>query len=109
MSKEKLQYGDVVSSLQKIVAQLEGGELSLEDSISRFQEGIRLVKEGEAILSDADRKIEQLLSEDGKTAPLKLGEAPTQAATPTTANPAVAPPAAKKPVPAPAEEDDVPF
>ncbi|MFT3707473.1 MAG: exodeoxyribonuclease VII small subunit [Archangium sp.] len=106
MSKEKLQYGDVVSSLQKIVAQLEGGELSLEDSISRFQEGIRLVKEGEAILADADRKIEQLLSEDGKTAPLKLGDAPTQA-TPAIAAPP--PPAAKKPAAAPAEEDDVPF
>jgi hypothetical protein len=63
-----------------------------------------LVKEGEAILADADRKIEQLLSEDGKTAPLKLADAPTQAA------PApVAAPSKKPAAPAAAEEDDVPF
>ncbi|MBL8915252.1 MAG: exodeoxyribonuclease VII small subunit [Archangium sp.] len=109
MSKEKTpargKYGEVVSRLQEIVSQLEGGELTLEDSIERFQEGIRLVKEGETILADADKKIEQLLSEDGKTAPLKLSDAPTPVAT-TSVAPAPAP---KKPAPAGSEEDDVPF
>ena len=49
MAKEKTsergQYGDVVTQLQDIVTQLETGELTLEDSISKFQDGMRLVKQ----------------------------------------------------------------
>ncbi len=112
MAKEKNaargQYGEVVSRLQQIVGSLEAGELTLEDSLDRFQEGITLVKQGEAILADAEKRIEQLLSEDGRTAPLKLGDAPAE---PVKAAPAVTGrKAAPAPVPAPsAEDDDVPF
>ena len=73
MAKEKSsrgQYGELVARLQELVGQLEGGELSLEDSLERFAEGVRLVKQGEKLLSDAERRVEQLLSEDGATAPL---------------------------------------
>lgn len=102
VSKDKAtksgQYGDVVTRLQEIVTQLEGGALSLEDSLERFAEGVQLVKQGEKLLSDAERRIEQLLSEDGRTAPLKVPDA--EAATGPR-------PAAKRP--GPAAEDDVPF
>lgn len=113
MAKEKSTargpYGDVVSRLQQIVESLEGGQLSLEDSIDRFQEGMTLVKQGESILGDAEKRIEQLLSEDGRTTPLKLPEGPVEA----QAKPAAAAPVARKPV-APAaavggDDDDVPF
>lgn len=100
------QYGEVVSRLQQIVEALEGGELSLEDSLERFQEGIGLVKQGEGILSDAEKRIEQLLSEDGRTAPLKVSEV----AAPEPARAASPPPPVKKAAPPPpAEDDDVPF
>ncbi|MFZ5445647.1 MAG: exodeoxyribonuclease VII small subunit [Myxococcota bacterium] len=98
------QYGEVVSRLQQIVEALEGGELSLEDSLERFQEGVGLVKQGEAILNDAEKRIEQLLSEDGRTAPLKVSETPAEP--PRQAPP---PPPKKAPPPPPAEDDDVPF
>ena len=112
MAKEKNtargQYGDVVSRLQQIVGSLEGGELSLEDSLDQFQEGITLVKQGESILADAEKRIEQLLSEDGRTAPLKVADAPVEVAKPVAA--VVAPPARKPVVVAhPADDDDVPF
>jgi len=101
------QYGDVVSRLQHIVEALEGGELSLEDSLEKFAEGITLVKQGESILSDAEKRIEQLLSEDGRTVALKVADAPVAEA------PKAAAPPVKKPVaapPPPADDDeDVPF
>lgn len=105
----KGQYGDVVSRLQQIVEALEGGELSLEDSLDRFAEGITLVKQGEGILSDAEKRIEQLLSEDGRTAPLKVPEGNEPAAA-SPARPAAArkPPAPVATAPA-ADDDDVPF
>uniref|UniRef100_UPI001E58427E exodeoxyribonuclease VII small subunit n=1 Tax=Myxococcus sp. AB036A TaxID=2562793 RepID=UPI001E58427E len=38
------QYGDVVSRLEETVGRLESGNLSLEDSLKAFEEGIRLVR-----------------------------------------------------------------
>lgn len=111
MAKEKNaargQYGDVVTRLQQIVEALEGGELSLEDSLDRFAEGITLVKQGEGILGDAEKRIDQLLAEDGRTAALKVPEGHE----PAPASPArpAAPAAARKPAAAPADDDDVPF
>ncbi len=93
----KLQYGEVVARLQQIVDSLEGGSLSLEDSLERFAEGVQLVKQGETLLTDAEKRIEQLLSEDGKTAPLEGGKEPA---------PAPSKPSKQK---APAADDDVPF
>ncbi len=112
MAKEKNaargQYGDVVSRLQHIVEALEGGELTLEDSLEKFAEGVTLVKQGEAMLSDAEKRIEQLLSEEGRTAPLRGAEggaepaaAPAPTKAPARKPAAVAPPAA--------DDDDVPF
>lgn len=105
-------YGDVVDRLSEIVQALEAGELSLEESLERFAEGVKLVKEGEALLSDAEKRIEQLLSDDGKTAPLKLPD-PKDATTPVApAQPRVAAkrPAATPPAPRSDDElDDVPF
>lgn len=70
------QYADVVARLREIVEALEGGELPLEASLERFAEGVQLVKRGERLLSEAEKRIEQLLSEDGRTAPLSVDEAP---------------------------------
>lgn len=110
MAKEKNagrgQYGEVVSRLEQVVQALEGGELSLEESLDRFAEGITLVKQGESILSDAEKRIEQLLSEDGRTAPLRVPDAPEVSA------PAIQKMPLKRPmvVQAPqVDDDDVPF
>jgi exodeoxyribonuclease VII small subunit len=104
MAKDKKQgqYGEVGARLQQLVEELEGGELPLEDSLEKFEAGIGLVKQAETILGDAEKRIEQLLSEDGKTTPLK--------AVPVEAAPAAKPVAApRKAVPTPDLEDDVPF
>jgi exodeoxyribonuclease VII small subunit len=103
VSKEKTErkYGEVVERLGEIVKRLEGGELTLEDSIAHFEEGMKLVKAGEQILADADARIEQLLSEDGKTAPLKLPD--TASSTPAASAARKAPPSKA------ADDDDVPF
>jgi exodeoxyribonuclease VII small subunit len=65
-------YSVVVERLDGIVTALESGTLSLEDALEKFAEGVTLVKQGEKMLADAEKRIEQLLSADGKTAPLEL-------------------------------------
>ncbi len=72
---ERSGYGDVVARLQEIVESLEGGQLSLEASLEKFAEGVQLVKRGEKLLAEAEKRVEQLLSDDGRTAALNPGEA----------------------------------
>jgi exodeoxyribonuclease VII small subunit len=106
-------YDEVVTRLEAIVAALEAGELSLEESLERFAEGVTLVKQGESLLGEAEKRIEQLLSEDGRTAPIEVKPASTDLKGGSTvqapARLAAAPSAAKKPVAAAADDDDVPF
>lgn len=79
---ERSGYGDVVARLQEIVESLEGGALSLEASLEKFAEGVQLVKRGEKLLAEAEKRVEQLLSDDGRTAPLNPAETPAPAAPP---------------------------
>jgi len=55
---------EIVSRLAKVVERLEGGGLSLEESIAAFEEGIRLARAGAAKLEEAERKVEVLLEGD---------------------------------------------
>lgn len=57
-----------LEKLEALVARLEGGELSLEDSLTSFEEGIRLTRECQQALRTAEQKI-ALLTENGETVP----------------------------------------
>lgn len=84
---EKSGYGEVVSRLQELVESLEGGQLSLEASLEKFAEGVQLVKRGEKLLAEAEKRVEQLLSDDGRTAPLNAAEAAAAPSPKTRARP----------------------
>ena len=43
---------------------LEGGDLPLEESIARFEKGVRLSREAQARLDAAEKRVEQLLGFD---------------------------------------------
>ena len=100
-------YGDVVQRLEEVVKKLEGGDLPLEESLRAFEEGIRLVRRGEQLLSDAEKRIEQLLVEGGEERVVPLPVAPSPGPQkPSIARPSE--PAAGASVPEP-EDDDIPF
>ena len=66
-------YEEIVARLAKVVERLEGGGLSLEESIAAFEEGIRLARAGATKLEEAERKVEVLLEGD-RTAPFSTQE-----------------------------------
>lgn len=66
-------YGEVVKALEAVVQRLESGELSLEASLEAFEQGIGLVRRGEKLLKDAERRVEELLAADGGTKTVPLG------------------------------------
>ena len=50
-----------MENLETIVTELEKGDLNLDDSISKFEQGIKIAKECNKMLEDAEKKITILL------------------------------------------------
>jgi exodeoxyribonuclease VII small subunit len=76
MSKNKGQgqsFESSLASLERIVANLESGELPLERALELFEEGVALARRCQDQLGDAERKVEMLLRERGeiKVAPFE--------------------------------------
>ncbi len=62
-SKEGKQFEKKLLDLEEIVAGLESGDTSLEDSLSLFEKGTKLLKDLTGILEEAERKV-QILTKD---------------------------------------------
>ena len=60
--------------LERIVADMEGGELSLEDMIARFEEGQKLIAFCGKKLDEVERRIEKLVKKGGKDVTVPLDE-----------------------------------
>lgn len=59
-------FENQMEKLEQIVAQLEKRDLSLDESVTKFEEGIKISKECNKILEDAEKKITILVNEDGE-------------------------------------------
>lgn len=55
--KKELKFEDAIKRLEGIVMQMEGGELSLEESLKVFQEGMELASYCNKKLDEAEKKI----------------------------------------------------
>jgi exodeoxyribonuclease VII small subunit len=54
-----------LQALEKIVTQMESGELGLEDSLNQFEQGIKLAKNCQDTLANAEHRVEQLIEKNG--------------------------------------------
>lgn len=61
-SVNKQSYEALMARLEEVVDRLESGRLSLEESLAAFEEGVGLVRAGEARLDEAEKKVEILLA-----------------------------------------------
>ncbi len=61
--------------LDRIVAELEGGEVPLEQGLALFEEGVRHIREAEALLARAELRVEELVGEGeaARTRPFEGG------------------------------------
>lgn len=57
-------FEENMENLETIVTELEKGDLNLDDSISKFEQGIKIAKECNKMLEDAEKKITILLKND---------------------------------------------
>jgi exodeoxyribonuclease VII small subunit len=72
-----------LSNLEKIVRRLEEGDLPLEESLKLFEDGVRLSRECQERLNQAERRIEVLLKDaDGNPALNVIGQEDAEAPPP---------------------------
>ena len=59
----------VLEQLEQVVDQLESGDLPLEQALARFEEGVKLARQGGTMLDAIERRVEVLLAHRGETVP----------------------------------------
>ena len=75
MKKEE-NFEAKLTKLENIVSELEKGDLSLEESLNKFEEGITVSKDCNKFLENAEKKITIILTENGnlKEEPFSVDE-----------------------------------
>ena len=62
----KKSFEEQISELEKIINELENGNLNLDESVQKFEEGMQKAKQCNKILEEAEKKITILLEKDGE-------------------------------------------
>ena len=65
MAIKKNNFEEQLKELQEIVNKLESGNVPLEDALSEFQAGVKLSRELEKKLNDAEQTVAKLVDKDG--------------------------------------------
>ena len=65
MAQQKKSFEDALEELEKIVAEIEEGNVPLEQSIEKYSRGIKLVQQCRGILDAAEEKIRLLAKGEG--------------------------------------------
>jgi exodeoxyribonuclease VII small subunit len=58
-------FDQILVRLREVVQRLESGELSLEQSLAVYEEGVALARKGQHLLASAEKRVEILLSVSG--------------------------------------------
>jgi len=72
---EQKSFESSLKELERIVEQLEAGDLPLEQSLELFEQGVRLSRECQRWLDEAEQKVEILIKgDDGTTTTVSFDE-----------------------------------
>ena len=68
MSKntESFVFEQSLAELETLVQQMESGDMSLEESLKAFEQGIKLTRSCQKALTDAEQKVQKLLEQNGE-------------------------------------------
>lgn len=64
--ENKISFEKEMEKLEVLVTELEKGDLSLDESVKKFEEGIKISKECNEMLEEAEKKISILIEKDGE-------------------------------------------
>lgn len=64
--RPRIDLEKALAELEEIVEQLESGDLPLEKSLKQFERGVRLSRECQAALQDAEQRVQALMDSELK-------------------------------------------
>ncbi len=65
MAELELGFDAILTRLREVVHQLESGELTLEQALAVYEEGVQLARKGQQLLATAEKRVEILVSASG--------------------------------------------
>ncbi len=72
MTEEKKSFEEKLQDVQEIISRIEEGKLSLEESVKRYEEGMKTLASLDEELKDMNRRLTVL--QDGREKPLDTGD-----------------------------------
>ena len=70
----KTKFEDKVKELEKIINELENGEIDLDDSIEKYTKAMNLIKECDKELKNVEEKVNFILKNDDKIEEFEISE-----------------------------------
>lgn len=64
MAKE-VKFEDQIKELEKLIDELESGEIDLDESINKYTKAMKLVKECDLKLKNIEKQVNKMVTEDG--------------------------------------------
>ena len=72
--KSDKKFEDKVTELEDIISVLESGDVPLDESIKKYTEAMKLVKECDSELKDIEEKVNKIVSENGELEDFEVKE-----------------------------------
>ena len=66
MAKTAFHFEQSLAELESLVERMESGEMSLEDSLKAFEQGIKYTRDCQNALAKAEQKVQLLLQKNGQ-------------------------------------------
>lgn len=64
--KKNMDFETALAELEQLIEQLESGDLTLDASLQAFEQGVKLTRECQLRLADAEQKVQKLMLEQGE-------------------------------------------
>ena len=64
--KEPFAFEHSLAELENLVQKMESGDMSLEQSLKAFEQGVKLTRDCQKTLAEAEQKVQLLLEENGQ-------------------------------------------
>lgn len=78
MSDKTLSFEEALARLETITEQIERGQIGLEESITRYEEGMRLVQQCREMLARAEYRIQQIHQQTDGSVEVSAFKAPAE-------------------------------
>ncbi|MGN1327345.1 MAG: exodeoxyribonuclease VII small subunit [Clostridia bacterium] len=66
MEEKEMNFEDSIKELENIANELEKGNLTLDESVNKFEQGMKLSKKCSNFLDSAEKKITMLINNNGE-------------------------------------------